>query len=370
MAGKKITVSLIKADVGGFTGHSDVHPELMKTANAFLKKSKFLVDFHVTRCGDDLELIMTHRRGTDDKQVHKLAWDCFVKCTGVARKLKLYGAGQDLLKEGFTGNIKGMGPGVAEMEFTERKSEPIIAFMMDKTEPGAFNFPIFKMFADPFNTAGLVIDDSMHLGFRFEVWDIKEKKKIYFDCPEELYSMLMFIGQKSHYVIKRVFPKKGNRNPTNEPAAVISTDKLSQIAGKYVGKDDPAGIVRAQAGLPDQGEVLEAFALAHLVSGWNRGSHNGPLMPCAYKDAHPTRFDGPPRVMALGFQLANGKLIGPKDLFDDPSFDLARQRATEITDYLRRMGPFQPHLLPEEDMEYTTMPKLMKEYEKKWKKVK
>jgi len=37
---------------------------------------------------------------------------------------------------------------------------------MDKTEPGAFNLPIFKMFADPFNTAGLVIDPTMHSGFQ------------------------------------------------------------------------------------------------------------------------------------------------------------------------------------------------------------
>ena len=29
--------------------------------------------------------------------------------------------------------------------------------MMDKTDPGAFNLPIYKMFADPFNTIGLVM---------------------------------------------------------------------------------------------------------------------------------------------------------------------------------------------------------------------
>ncbi len=44
------------------------------------------------------------------------------------------------------------------MEITLRKSEPVVTFHMDKTEPGAFNLPIFRMFADPFNTAGLVID--------------------------------------------------------------------------------------------------------------------------------------------------------------------------------------------------------------------
>ena len=83
--------------------------------------------------------------GIDAKEVHQLAWDTFCEATERARDLGLYGAGQDLLCDAFSGNVKGMGPGVAEMEFTERKAEPVIAFMMDKTEPGAFNLPIFKM---------------------------------------------------------------------------------------------------------------------------------------------------------------------------------------------------------------------------------
>lgn len=49
--------------------------------------------------------------------------------------------------------------------------------MMDKTDPGAFNLPIYKMFADPFNTIGLVIDPNAVAGFRFEIWDIFDSKK-------------------------------------------------------------------------------------------------------------------------------------------------------------------------------------------------
>ena len=86
-----------------------------------------LIDFHVTHCGDDLELIMTHNKGIDNKKVHGLAWDVFCEATEKARELGLYGAGQDMLCDAFSGNVKGMGPGIAEMEFTERKAEPIIA---------------------------------------------------------------------------------------------------------------------------------------------------------------------------------------------------------------------------------------------------
>lgn len=359
----KITISLIKADVGGFPGHSAVHPALIETAESKLeqaKKSGALIDFRVMACGDDLELLMSHKKGCDNGEVHALAWETFEEATEVAKKLKLYGAGQDLLSDAFSGNIRGMGPGVAEMEINERTSEPIVAFMMDKTEPGAFNLPIYKMFADPFNTAGLVIDPACHHGFTFEVWDIMEHKKVFMDCPQEMYDLLALIGAKSRYVIKRVFCKPGSKIPEQEPVAVVSTEKLFQTAGTYVGKDDPCALVRSQSGLPALGEVLEPFALGHLVSGWMRGSHNGPLMPCSFETAHPTRFDGPPRVIAAGFQMAHGSFVGPADLFKDIAFDLARKRCLEITDYMRAHGPFEPQRLPMEDMEYTTLPHVMK----------
>jgi len=98
-----------------------------------------------------------------------------------------------------------------------------------------------------------------------------------------------------------------------------------------------------------------------------RGSHRGPLMPVAFHEANPTRFDGPPRVIAAGFQLSEGKLIGPVDLFNDPAFDGARRRANEIADYLRQHGPFEPHRLGLEDLEYTTMDQLMKKLENRFK---
>ncbi len=367
----KTTFSIIKADVGGWPGHAKVHPDLEKIAYKQLieaKRAKTIMDFHITHCGDDLELIMTHSNGVDAKEVHELAWNTFLEATEKARDLGLYGAGQDMLSDAFSGNIRGMGPGIAEMEFTERKAEPIVAFMMDKTEPGAFNFPISKIFSDPYNTAGLIIDPSIHDGFVFEVWDIREHKHVFLKTPEEIYDLLALIGAKSRFVIKRVFPKKSSKLPDDEPVSVISTEKLYQIAGEYVGKDDPAGVVRAQSGLPALGEVLEGFTHAHLVSGWMRGSHNGPLMPVAVKDAQCTRFDGPPRVIALGFQLRNGMLTDPVDLFDDPAFDGIRNEALHITQYMRQHGPFEPHRLPMEDMEYTTLPKVMKKLGTRFKK--
>ena len=356
-----ITLSVIKADVGGYVGHSESHPDVIAKAKECIAKAKrdgLLVDYHVTKCGDDLQLIMTHQHGVDSEKIHKLAWDTFVDCTEVAKTLKLHGAGQDLLTDAFSGNVRGMGPGVAEMELEERKAETIIIFMADKTSSGAWNMPLYKMFADPFNTIGLVIAENMHQGFSFEVHDIKEHKKITFNAPEEIYDLLVFIGAPARYMVKSVYHRE-----TKQIAAVSSTQRLALIAGRYVGKDDPVCIVRSQGEFPAVGEVLEPFTLPLLVEGWMRGSHHGPLMPVAIEDSTPTRFDGPPRVVAAGFQLSGGKLVGPRDMFADKSFDNARQQANDVADFLRRHGPFEPHRLPLEEMEYTTMPQVMKKLE-------
>ncbi|MGB9678829.1 MAG: fructose-1,6-bisphosphate aldolase/phosphatase [Thermoanaerobacteraceae bacterium] len=357
----KITLTVIKADIGGCVGHTDVHPDLLELAKNHLKEEgRELIDFYVTHVGDDLELIMTHRKGTDNNEIHKLAWDTFYLCARRARELKLYGAGQDLLQDSFSGNIKGLGPGVAEMEFEERKSEPVVIFMADKTEPGAWNLPLYKMFADPFNTIGLVIDPNMHNGFLFEVYDMIGHRNVVFKTPEDLYDLLVFIGASGRYCIRKVYTK--NR----EIAAVSSTQRMNLMAGRYVGKDDPVMIVRCQSGLPAVGEVLEPFANPHLVSGWMRGSHYGPMIPVSVDSAVPTRFDGPPRVIALGFQIADGKLIGAQDFFKDVAFDNARKKALDISDYLRTMGPFEPHRLSLDDLEYTTLPGVMEKLQDVW----
>jgi fructose 1,6-bisphosphate aldolase/phosphatase len=363
----KITVSVIKADIGSLAGHHVVHPDTIAAATRILAEEKSkgtIIDFYVTNAGDDLELIMTHREGVDSPKIHELAWNAFKEAAKVAKELGLYAAGQDLLSDAFSGNVRGLGPGVAEMEFVERPAEPIVIFMADKTEPGAFNLPVFRIFADPFNTAGLVIDPKLHDGFKFEVFDVFEGQSVTLSAPEEMYDLLAIIGTPARYIIRRVYRKKDN-----EIAAVVSVERLNLMAGKYIGKDDPVAIIRAQSGFPALGEVLEPFAFPHLVAGWMRGSHHGPLMPVPQRYAKCTRFDGPPRILGLGFQIKNGRLVGPADLFDDPAFDETRRLASRIADYMRRHGPFMPHRLGPEEMEYTTLPAVLEKLKDRFVKV-
>jgi len=360
----KTTISIIKCDVGSLAGHHTVPSPLLKIGEKRLGEAqkKGLVNSHyVFHAGDDLELLMVHNQGEDNPEIHKLAWDVFKETAEKAKALKLYGAGQDILKTAFSGNVRGMGPGVAEMEIEERKSDPIVVFAADKTEPGAFNYPLFRIFADPTNTAGLVIDPNLVGGFKFEVLDVIENKKVILKCPEEMYELIALIGTPGRYVASHVWRAKANLK-----CAATSTTRLSLIAGKYVGKDDPVCIVRAQHGLPALGEVLAPFMHSYFVEGWMRGSHWGPLMPVGLKNSRCTAFDGPPRIVALGFQVANGKISSDddgtpliSDLFNDPAFDLARHEAIEMAVTLRRMGEFEPARLSSEAMEYTTLPSIL-----------
>ena len=61
----KVTLSVIKADIGGYVGHSESHPDILAKAEEYMAKAKkdgLLIDYRVTKCGDDLQLIMTHLR--------------------------------------------------------------------------------------------------------------------------------------------------------------------------------------------------------------------------------------------------------------------------------------------------------------------
>ncbi|MBF8262230.1 MAG: protein of unknown function DUF100, partial [candidate division NC10 bacterium] len=62
-------------------------------------------------------------------------------------------------------------------------------------------------------------------------------------------------------------------------------------------------------------------------------------------------------------------LGAPRDMFDDPGYDNVRAEANNIADYLRKHGPFEPHRLPLEEMEYTTMPMIMSRLRDRFKSV-
>jgi fructose 1,6-bisphosphate aldolase/phosphatase len=361
----RTTISLIKADVGSIGGHVAPSKELVASVRDHVEEEVggMLVDAFVTATGDDVAILMTHKHGAGDAEVHRLAWNAFRAATDVAKGQGLYGAGQDLLVTAFSGNVRGMGPGVAELEFEERPNEPFLMFMADKTEPGAFNLPLYLAFADPMNTAGLILSPEISQGYRYRIMDVnytEGDRVIELIAPEELYAIAALLRDNDRFVVESIFSRHDG-----EQAVAVSTTRLHNIAGKYTGKDDPVYLCRVQKNFPATGEILAPYAYAPYVNGYMRGSHVGPLMPvkartqCSY-------FDGPPIVVALGFCVHQGKLTDPVDLFDHPFWDYVRNRAAEKAVEIRRQGFSGAAMLPYSELEYGGIVKILDELDSRF----
>lgn len=97
----RITLSVIKADIGSIGGHIAPSERLLQTVRQTVQEEgrRLIIDSYVSHTGDDIAIVMTHTSGEGNEHVHKLAWDAFTRGTAVAKEQGLYGAGQDLLKD-------------------------------------------------------------------------------------------------------------------------------------------------------------------------------------------------------------------------------------------------------------------------------
>src|SRR5918999_1879526 len=343
----RVTLTAIKADIGAIGGHTRPSDELVDTVKRHVanKARNLLIDYYIGYSGDDIHIIMTHTRGADNEEIHKLAWDAFKEGTEVAKEQGLYGAGQDLLKDAFSGNVKGMGPGVAEIEMEERPSEVFCIFAADKTEPGAFNFPIWRIFVDARSNTGLLINEKLAAGVTIRILDVMNRKIADLNMSDdkpELEASLMYPGR---YVVDSVLSSDG------EQILSASTDRLHNIAGTYVGKDDPIAIVRTQKNFPATEEAGSAFNDPHYVAGNTRGSHHMPLMPVKFNSAASLNYSIP-IVCCLVFSMHNGKLTGPHDGFGTADWELQRIWAAERAMIMRNQGFIHPATLVPDELEY------------------
>lgn len=361
----KVTLSVIKADIGSIGGHLRPSDEVVRRVREFVSENGkgLIYDFFVSYTGDDIAILFSHGNGVANEKIHKLAWDAFVAGTEVAKRQGLYGAGQDLLKDAFSGNVRGMGPAVCEMEFEERPNEPFLFFAADKTDPGAYNLPLYLAFADPMYNSGLILSPNMFKGFKFTIMDVsytEGDRIIELNAPEELYDIAALLRDNERFVIESIHSRE-----TGEIAVSVSTTRLHNIAGKYTGKDDPVMLVRVQGAFPATGEVLAPFSIGHYVAGFMRGCHNGPLMPVKMNSSV-SFFDGPPVVCAMAFSVHNGKLTGPADAFDHPYWDWVRQNVARKATEMRMQGFSGCAMLPYSELEYGGIVKKMEALEAKF----
>lgn len=361
----KITLSVIKADIGSIGGHLRPSERLMSVVGEHIEseKDQLITDYRISSTGDDIAMLFSHRKGVGNSDVHELAWNAFMAGTAAAKKEGLYGAGQDLLKDAFSGNVKGMGPAVAEMEIEERESEPFIFFAADKTDPGAYNLPLYLAFADPMHCSGLILSPKMSRGFKFVIMDVahtEEDRIIELNAPEELYDIAALLRDNERFVISKIYSRD-----SGEQAVAASTTRLHNIAGTYTGKDDPVMLVRVQGSFPAAGEVLSPFNIGHYVAGFMRGSHTGPLMPVE-AGCGTSFFDGPPIVTAAAYCVHEGKFTEGVDCFAHPYWDYVRRKVARKATDLREQGFSGAAMLPYSELEYGGIVDKMKKLEGKF----
>jgi fructose 1,6-bisphosphate aldolase/phosphatase len=358
----KLTLSVLKADVGSIGGHTKPSKGMLQAAQNRINKAiqeNLIIDGFVGCTGDDIALILSHGNGPNQDAIHQFAWDSFLEATGLASEKGLYGAGQDLLVDAPSGNIRGAGPAVAELEFEHdpvktnktRPAETFLVFAADKCGPGAYNLPIFLAFADPMYCAGLMLP-KMFKGFRFNIIDMDNTKGdsiVELDAPEDLYSIAALLRDNERFAIESI-----SSRTYNEPAVAISAQRLHNIAGTYTGKDDPVAIIRTQGIFPAPEEIVSPWTKAHYVGGDARGSHVMPIMPVALG----TPVTGTycvPLVSCIGFSVDKAGRFASEyvDFFDNCAWDVVRNKAIEKAMGMREQGWSGAAMLPYAELEYS-----------------
>jgi fructose 1,6-bisphosphate aldolase/phosphatase len=382
------TVSDIKADAGGKVGHTAPPSHFAPVAEASLREAaEGGLIFGTARflaVGDDGHLLMTHNKGADNNAVHLFAFRTFFRQVWMAEVLgyKWYGLGQDLVGKAsagqstealagltprflellaerlppaerpnfprlrtafeqwqagagkgrtpappFAGNVSGQGPGFAELPMPGPR--PVGVFAIDKAGPSAFNLPVWeavrRCLADGSLAAYLAGSDARG-GPVVEVWDVEQHSRAFLDAEAEAGLIQRLLGATDKFNVKRVWTRTANG--LGDVLLSASTEKLAVISGgEYLGKDDP--VLLAVEPLANA-VFLFMRDRFYMTQGDGRGSHNMFPTPLAFAEAVATVNSKAVSVAAALSFDGKGEIRGVRDVFADPAYDEARERAYRL----------------------------------------
>jgi fructose 1,6-bisphosphate aldolase/phosphatase len=316
-------------------------------------------------------------------------WDALTEGAAKAAELGLYGPGQDLIADAFTGNLRGAGPASVVLPLPIRPDNPsqtVVVSFADKTEPMAFNYFATGAYMLPRFNSGLVIASSkMKRGYLFEIVDLDTKAQaveagahprdqraldgkmeelakglqervVVLRAPEDLYD-IEGLTRSSRFCVARIW-SRDEKGEASQLGYVVSAERLHNIKTKkgftYGGKDDPVLLAFAQGDWPAPGELTSPWAACPMVAGDCRGSHNLHILPVPL-NWQTSYWSGPIlSCVTLSVNINTGRIGAISDQFAlGTPWDWVRQRASELAVQFRNAhGVRQPATLPEEELEY------------------
>src|SRR2546421_2915710 len=388
-------IKATKADVGGVGGHVVAADEVKSVMAKFVldnngyRGEPIFTSFIVTHTGDDVAVTGIMSEATPMSVVDELMWDALQEAASKAAELGLYGPGQDLVADAFTGNLRGAGPATVALPFPVRKDNPsqtVLVSFADKTEPMAFNHYATGAYMLPrFNTGLIIAASKMKRGYIMDIVDLDTKaqaieagahprdqkaldgkmeelakglqeKVIRLRSPEDLYD-IEGLTRSSRFVIARIW-SRDERGEADQLGYVVSAERLHNIKTKkgftYGGKDDRVLLAFAQGNWPAPGEITSPWATCPMVSGDCRGSHNLHILSMPINSQ--TSFWSGPIVSAitLSCNIHTGRIGAISDQFAlGTPWDSVRRQASELAIQFRHAhGVKQPATLHEDELEY------------------
>jgi fructose 1,6-bisphosphate aldolase/phosphatase len=388
-------IKATKADVGGVGGHVVAADEVKSVVAKFVLENNayggepIFTSLIVTHTGDDIAVTGIMAETVDMGVVDQLMWDALQEGAGKATELGLYGPGQDLLADAFTGNLRGAGPATVALPFPVRKDNPsqtVLLSFADKTEPMAFNYFATGAYLLPrFNTGLVIAASKMKRGYLMEIVDLDTKaqaveagahprdqkaldgkmeelakglqeKVITLRAPEDLYD-IEGLCRSSRFVIARIW-SRNERGERDQLGYICSAERLHNIKTKkgftYGGKDDPVLLAFAQGDWPAPGEITSPWAACPMVAGDCRGSHNLHVLPMPI-NSQTSYWSGPIlSAITLSCNIHTGRIGAISDQFAlGTPWDEVRRRASDLAIQFRLAhGIRQPATLHEDELEY------------------
>lgn len=274
-----IRLDLIKFEVSGYVDNASIHPAVLERFECFLSelvRDNVILDYNLLAISNSILLLISSNsesfKGVDDlDQIIHSAMDNLKKC-----------------EYNFSCDISGL-KHFKNIYFSERKHESILIFVSVGQSVLDYSFNILKIFMEPFSNIDLFKSDL-----------------------SKLYSInLRLKGRHKSYVqFKDVF------KITKDIKKIKSDFYIESI------KDcsDEFMMASIEGSTASLWRISEPFYHLNYI-----------LKGLTYKVLPSTLYDSSnvldfPKSLAVSFNIQDGKLFGPIDLFDNSFFDLERNK--------------------------------------------